>query len=107
MHFAGIKIGSVARFPGCGLFSGNEIGVGHLFTSEISLFEVALNPFRCCIGTPGFDQVFADFRVPHVTECVLGKAAFFAPWLDLEAEAMTGFQQRLNLLAYGGEVSTV
>jgi len=39
-----------------------------------------------------------------VTERILGKAAFFAPWFDLEAEAMTGFQQRLNLLAYGGGV---
>lgn len=83
MHFPGIKVGGMPRLPVSGFLSGNKVGIGDLCTAEIGFFEVALHPFRRCVGATGFDEVFADFCVPHVAEAVLRNAALLTPWLYL------------------------
>lgn len=41
VHFAGIKIGGMPGFPGCGFLTGDEVGVCHLFAAEIGLLGSA------------------------------------------------------------------
>nr|DAZ47009.1 MAG TPA: hypothetical protein [Caudoviricetes sp.] len=94
-------------FPRCSFLTGDEVGVCHLFTAEIGFFEIALNPLRSCVGTSGANQVFADFRVPHVTKCVLAQAALFAPLFDLQAQAFPVRELLLKNLAYSAEVAAV
>jgi hypothetical protein len=59
------------RLPVSGFLSDNEVGIGDLHTVETGSLEVAFNPFRRSVGTPGFDEILADFAVPHVAEAVL------------------------------------
>ena len=107
MHFPGIQIGGMPRLPVSGFLSGNEVGVGDLCTAEVGFLEIAFNPFRCRVSTPGFDEILADFGVPHVAEAVLRNAALLAPWLYLEAIALTIVKERLELLTNGGKITAV
>lgn len=66
MHFTGVELRRVARLPGGGLLTGDEVGISHLFAAEIGLFEVALNPLWGSVSAPGFNQVFTDFSQPHM-----------------------------------------
>ena len=53
------------------------------------------------------DEVFTDFAVPHVAECILGKTAFLTPRFKHHAKAFPFLQIRLDLLADSGEVTTM
>ena len=107
VHLSGIKLRRVARLPGGFFAAGYEVGVGDFLATEIGFLEVALNPVRGRVGTPGFNQIFADFRVPHVTKCVLRQAAFFAPLFDLETQAFPFREMLLKNLAYSVEVAAM
>lgn len=89
VHFHGIQIGGMPRFSVSGFLSDNEVGIGDLHTVETGSLEVAFNPFRRRVGTPGFDEILTDFGVPHVAEAVLRNAVLLAPGLYLEAIALT------------------
>lgn len=43
------------------------------------------------------DEVFTDFAVPHVAECILGKTASLAPRFKHHAKAFAVLQIRLDL----------
>lgn len=81
VHLSGIELRRVARFPGGFFGTGDEIGVGDFLAAEVCLFEVALDPIRGCVSASGFNQVFADFRVPHMAKRILTKATLLSPWL--------------------------
>ena len=53
------------------------------------------------------DEVFTDFAVPHVAECILGKTASLAPRFKHHAKAFSVLQIRLDLLADSGEVAAM
>ena len=107
MHFPGIKVGGMPRLPVSGFLAGNEVGVGDLCTAEIGFLEISFNPFRCRVSTPGFDEILADFGVPHVAEAVLRNAALLAPWLYLEAIALAIVEKRLELLTDSSKIAAV
>lgn len=107
MHFPCIKVGGMPRLPVSGFLAGNEVGVGDLCTAEIGFLEIAFNPFRRRVSSPRFDEILADFGVPHVTEAILRNAALLAPGLYLEAVALTIVKERLELLTNGDKIATV
>lgn len=53
------------------------------------------------------DEVFTDFAVLHVAECILGKTASLAPRFKHHAKALAVFQIRLELLTDSGEVTAM
>lgn len=71
------------------------------------MFESIFYP---CCGSERFppaDEVFTDFAVPHVAECILGKTAFLTPRFKHHAKAFSVLQIRLDLLADSGEVTAM
>ncbi len=79
MHFACIEVGGVAWLPGRGFLTGDEVGVGHLFTAEIGFLEVALNPLRSRVGTSGANQ-YSLISVYHMWLSAFCDRLRFAPW---------------------------
>ena len=53
------------------------------------------------------DEVFTDFAVPHVAECILGKTASLAPRFKHHAKAFAVLQIRLDLPTDSGEVTAM
>ncbi len=53
------------------------------------------------------DEVFTDFAVPHVAECILGKTAFLTPRFKHHAKAFAVLQIRLDLPTDSGEVTAM
>lgn len=107
VHLSGIQIGCMSGLPRGGLFTSDKIGVSDFDRAQIGLLEVALYPIRGCVCATGFNQVFADFRVPHVAECILAEAAFFAPLFDLQTQAFSVREMLLKNLAYSVEIAAV
>lgn len=71
------------------------------------MFESIFYP---CCGSERFppaDEVFTDFAVPHVAECILGKTASLSPRFKHHAKAFAVFQIRLDLLTDSGEVTAM
>lgn len=66
MHFPGIQIRSVPRFPRCGFLASDEIGVGDFHAAEIGFLEVALHPLGSSFSAARTNQIFTDFSVPHM-----------------------------------------